>query len=169
MKIEKAIAFLDGQVQNPSKGLPDEIFYYISRTTPLVNVDLLIQDNRKRTLLAWRDDEYTGKGWHFPGGIVRFKETLEDRINKVAEKEVGTEITFNPIPLEINQCIVPERKNRSHFISLLYRCSIPNTFVPENKGLCEASAGYLKWHEKCPNVLLESHEMYKKYINYVKE
>ena len=75
-------------------GLPDEVFYYISRTTPLVNVDLLIKDENGRTLLSWRNDRYAGKGWHVPGGIVRFKETLETRVQKVAEIEVGVNISF---------------------------------------------------------------------------
>ena len=74
MNITDAIALLDEQVPNPSMGLPDELFHYISRTTPLVNVDLLIKDENGRTLLSWRDDQYAGKGlacagwdYSFPG------------------------------------------------------------------------------------------------------
>src|SRR4030042_2731238 len=82
LNIAEAIAALDRQVPNPSAGLPEELFLYISRTTPLVNVDLLIKDENGRTLLAWRDDQYSGKGWHVPGGIGRFKEPLERRGTK---------------------------------------------------------------------------------------
>lgn len=76
MNIIDAIGILDKQAPNPSSGLPDELFFYISRVTPMVNVDLLIKDEDGRTLLSWRNDQYAGKGWHLPGGIVRFKETL---------------------------------------------------------------------------------------------
>ncbi len=165
MNTADAIAFLDAQVQDPTLGLPDAVFYYISRMTPLVNVDLLIRDDRGRTLLSWRDDQYSGKGWHVPGGVVRFRETLETRIKKVAESEIGTNnIIFEATPMAINQCIHYERNIRSHFISILYACFLPSTFSPDNKDLSSQDAGYLKWHETCPDDLLGFHEMYRKYM-----
>ena len=164
MNIADAIAVLDKQVPNPSAGLPDELFYYVSRITPLVNVDLLIKDEKGRTLLAWRNDPIAGKGWHVPGGIVRFKETLEARVKKVAETEIGTSVDFNPNPLAINQIILHESEIRGHFISILYKCSLSADFVPENKGLSKADSGYLKWHHSCPNDLLKFHEIYKKFL-----
>jgi ADP-ribose pyrophosphatase YjhB (NUDIX family) len=164
MNIADAIAALEKQVPNPSEGLPEELFLYISRITPMVNVDLLIKDEKGRTLLTWRDDQYCGQGWHVPGGIVRFKETLETRIKKVAETEIGINIRFDATPITLNQIIYPERHIRSHFISILYKCFLPSTFIPENKGLSPADAGYLKWHEVCPDNLLKVHEMYRKYM-----
>ena len=164
MEIADAIAVLDKQVTNPSEGLPDEVFFYISKTTPLVNVDLLIKDENGRTLLSWRDDQYCGKGWHVPGGIVRFKETLGTRVKKVAETEIGVDVNFDPIPVAVNQCIHHDRDIRSHFISILYKCFLPSTFIPENKGLSHKDAGYLMWHDCCPDNLIEVHEMYRKYI-----
>lgn len=166
MDIADAIAVLDKQVPNPSIGLPDEVFYYISRTTPLVNVDLLIKDEKGRTLLSWRDDKFCGKGWHVPGGIVRFKETFETRIKKVAETEIGVvNISFNTTPIAFNQLIHTDFEIRGHFISFLYKCFIPGAFIPENKGLSHNDAGYFMWHDFCPDNLIKYHEMYKKYMS----
>lgn len=164
MSIKDAIAVLDKYIRDPSKGLPEEIFYFISRITPMVNVDLLIKDEKGRTLLSWRNDRDCGKGWHLPGGIVRFKEPLETRIKKVAESEVGANIDFNPTPLSINQIIYPKRKIRAHFISFLYKCSLSSTFVPQNRELSIKDNGYLKWHDCCPDNLLKVHEIYRRYI-----
>jgi len=165
MNIADAIAILEKETPDPALGLPEEIFLYISRTTPLVNVDLLIKDQRGRTLLSWRDDKYCGRGWHLPGGIVRFKETLESRIKKVAELEIGSPLAFEPAPLAVNQMIHNKTKNRCHFISFLYRCSLPDNFAPLNKGLCDGDQGFLKWHEICPDKLLEFHDIfYRKFI-----
>jgi len=164
MNIKEAIEVLNKCVPNPSLGLPDDIFYYISRTTPLVNVDLLIKDEDERVLLSWRDDQHAGKGWHLPGGIVRFKEALEARVKKVAETEIGGNVNFDPVPIAVNQCIHHERDIRSHFVSILYKCFLSNKFVPENKGLSPNDGGYLKWHDFCPDNLLKFHEMYRKYI-----
>ncbi|MCM8796938.1 MAG: NUDIX hydrolase [Candidatus Omnitrophica bacterium] len=164
MDIRDAIAVLNKAITNPSDGLPEELFLFISRITPLVNVDLLIKDEFGRTLLSWRDDQYCGKGWHIPGGIIRFKETLEERVKKVAENEIGIDIKFDPVPIAINQLIHSERDIRSHFISILYKCFLPSTFVPENRGLFNKDTGYLMWHNSCPRDLLKVHEIYKKYI-----
>ena len=163
MNIHKAIEFLEKQIPNPSLGLPEEIFLFISRTTPLVNVDLLIKDEKGRTLLLWRDDQYAGKGWHVPGGIVRFKERLEERVQEVAKKEIGTAVKFDPIPLAINQMIC-ERDIRGHFVSILYKCFLSGKFIPKNKGLSNKDPGYLMWHDSCPTNLIKVHEIYRHYI-----
>ena len=165
MAVADAIEFIQQQIVNPSKGLPDEVFYFISRTTPLVNVDLLIKDENGRTLLAWRNDQYAGQGWHVPGGIVRFKETFEERIRKVAESELGCAVHFEPEPIALNQLILKERDTRGHFISLLYNCSLPGSFLPSNRGLAPGDRGYLQWHDSCPDDLIKYHEMYRNYLN----
>jgi len=165
MNISEAIEFLESKVPNPSLGLPDEVFYYISRTTPLVNVDLLIKDGKGRTLLSWRNDRYCGRGWHLPGGIIRFKEKMEMRVRKVADIEIGTSVQFDPIPLAINQIIVDGLTDRSHFISILFNCFLDGSFVPANKELTEDDPGYLAWHGKCPENLLKYHDIYSKYLN----
>lgn len=164
MNIAFAIAALNKQVPDPSAGLPDEVFYYISRTTPLVNIDLLIKDENGRTLLSWRNDEYAGKGWHVPGGIIRFKETLETRIKKVAETEIGVAVKYDPTPVAMNELIHHERDLRGHFISILYKGSLPASFIPENRGLSPDDAGYLMWHDSCPSGLIKYHEIYRRYI-----
>ncbi|HET6460788.1 MAG TPA: NUDIX domain-containing protein [Syntrophales bacterium] len=168
LNIPVAIATLLKHVPNPSRGLPDDVFYYISRTTPLINVDLLIKDEKGRTLLSWRDDPYAGRGWHVPGGIVRFKETLEERVKKVAQTEIGATIRFDPIPIALNQIINPDRAIRGHFVSFLYKCFFPRTFIPHNKGLSKEDVGYLKWHDHCPANLVRVQRIYKRYINPMK-
>ncbi len=163
MDIETAIEYLDMQITDPTSGLPDDLFYFASRIMPMVNVDLLIKNNDGHTLLSWRDDPYAGKGWHIPGGIIRFKEKLETRIAKVAEKEIGTAIQYSSEPIKITQ-VICEHRNRGHFISLLYECSVPPGFEPENKNLTIKMPGFLKWFEKCPENLVKVHEMYRKFI-----
>lgn len=165
MNIAEAIAFINNQITDPSKGLSDEIFYFVSQVTPLVNVDLLIKDEDDRTLLAWRDDKYSGTGWHIPGGIVRFQEKFETRINKVAESEVGTHVEYDLVPIAINELINPELEARNHFISFLYRCFLSKNHKIDNKGRLSSEPRFLAWHDKCPNNLIIYHKnYYKQYI-----
>ncbi len=161
---QEIIDFLEGRIPDSTKGLPEDIFLFISRTTPLINVDLLVKDENGRTLLAWRDDPIHGKGWHVPGGIVRFKETLEQRLRKVAETEIRIPMDFDPTPAAIHEIISPSRKTRGHFISLLYRGRLSRGFTPKNVNLSVRDNGYLQWHEECPEEMLKAHEIYRSYI-----
>ena len=163
MNVHEAIEFLDKQIPHPSSGLPQEVFLFISRITPMVNVDLLIKDENGRTLLSWRDDQFAGTGWHVPGGIVRFKENIETRLLKVAEKEIGAIVEFDPVPIAINQIIL-SHNTRGHFISILYKCFLSSNYIPKNTGLSNNDVGYLKWHNSCPMNLVKVHEIYRSYI-----
>ncbi|MBF0359013.1 MAG: NUDIX domain-containing protein [Magnetococcales bacterium] len=162
--ILEATRFLEKAVANPSQGLPDEVFYYISRVTPMVNVDLLIKDEDNRTLLSWRDDKFADKSWHIPGGIIRFKETFEERLKKVAEIEIGIPVQFDPEPIAVNQIIVPEFDTRGHFISMLYKCFLPKSFIPENIGLTKDDQGFLEWHSSCPEHFYKYQDIYRPYL-----
>ena len=73
----------------PEKGLGQELFLLVSSLTPIVNVDLLVYNAKGQFLLTWRNDPHCGQGWHVPGGCVRFRESCEERIKKVAQQELG--------------------------------------------------------------------------------
>tara|TARA_Y100000310_G_scaffold342034_1_gene443435 strand:- start:8409 stop:8897 length:489 start_codon:yes stop_codon:yes gene_type:complete len=162
MDINEAVKFLEAQIKDPKKGLPKEIFYFISKLTPFVNVDLLIKDENGRILLSWRDDIH-GTGWHIPGGIVRFKEKMKQRIEKVSENEIGIKIKFNPEPISVKELIC-EHNIRGHFVSFLYKCFLSSDFIIDNKNLKETDQGYLKWHDSCPENLIKCHDMYREFI-----
>ena len=164
MNIFEAITVLEQAVENPKNGLPDEIFYFISSMTPLVNVDLLIKDREGKILLAWRDDEYAGTGWHLPGGIIRFKEKIEERIIKVAQLEIGREVSFDKAPIEIREIIHETRSVRGHFISMLYDCFINNDLELDNRDKKLSDSGFLMWHQEMPDNLLSCHVEYGKYF-----
>jgi len=163
MNLTQAIKIIDQHANNPERGLPQDVFWLVSRMTPLVNVDLLIKDSNNRVLLAWRQDKFAGAGWHIPGGIVRYKETLEDRIKQVALTEIGQVIEYDLTPIAINEIHRPH-STRGHFISFLYQCTIDNKFEPDNTGRLETDPGYLAWHAECPSNLIQVHELYRSYI-----
>ena len=164
MDLNKAIAFLDHRISCPSTGLPEELFLFVSRVTPLVNVDLLIKNEHERILLSLRNDPFAGVGWHIPGGIVRYQERLEIRLMKVAENEIGVPIKIGPEPIAINQIIDYKLKTRGHFISLLYKGFVTSNNILQNNGLSDKDTGYLKWHNTCPTNLIKYHEIYRKYM-----
>ena len=154
MNISPAIAALESTLGDPRQGLPEEVFLFVSRIMPLINVDLLIQDDAGRTLLTWRDDEFFGAGWHVPGGIIRYKEMAADRIRACALAELGAEVAFDSAPLLVSENIRPHR-SRGHFISLLYRCRLLTPLdETRSAGSGAPSAGTWRWHQTCPPDLL---------------
>ena len=162
-KLKNLIAELERNVTNASEGLPDEIFYFVSRLTPYVNVDLLIDIPEKGILLTWRDDEYTGDGWHIPGGITRFKENAKKRVDFVAQRELGIKIDFSKGPVEFNE-VIANQKDRSHFISLLYSCSIDEENLSIiNKKILQ-NPKQINFFKKKPKKLIPWHNIYDNFF-----
>ena len=149
---------------DPANGLGEDLFLTVASLTPIVNVDILVVKDGC-VLLSWRDDEQCGSGWHLPGGCVRLKETLEQRLHVCAKKELGTDIICDMKPLLVTENINPKRdKGRTHFISFLYGCVL----VDENKLLLLDSKeikGHLGWFNQIPEHFLSVQDFYRKAIN----
>lgn len=154
------------QIADPRAGLPVEAFYFVSELTPLINVDLLIRNKAGQTLLTWRADEFYGPAWHVPGGIIRFKEKIEDRIRKVALSELGCEVRFSPQPIQMLELMHPSRNVRGHFISLLYLCElITQPDAGKKFTVGQAKAGEWAWHAGAPSDLLYAQEPLRRFID----
>jgi colanic acid biosynthesis protein WcaH len=116
-------------------------------------------------LLTWRDDRFYGSGWHVPGGIIRYKQTAEDCIRATAQRELGAAVEFEPQPMAVIQTIDPVRRERGHFISLLYRCRLA---APPAETLRAAGGaaqpGQWAWHEQCPPDLIPAQACYRPFL-----
>lgn len=163
MTLREAIARLDEAAGNPGLDLPEDLFLFISRVTPLVNVDLLVKDTEERTLLTWRDDDFYGSGWHVPGGIIRYKERAADRVRKVANEEIGSPVEFDPVPIVIIETMA-EQRERGHFLSMLYRCRLLGEPDPARRAGPTPRRGEWKWHSGTPDHLLPVHNVYERFF-----
>lgn len=160
------------ECKKPEKGLPEDIFLMTSALIPIPNVDLFILNEKNEILLSWRDDIFYGSGWSLPGGCLRFYETLEERIEKTAMKELGTSVRIDKNPIMVGNAIRGKNKSliyeniRGHNVTILYRCYLPLNFEIENKREYKEN-GYLKWHKRIPIDILPIHniynEIFKKY------
>lgn len=164
MGLPDAIDEVNSYIANPMQGLPEEVFLFLTENTPMVNVDLLVRDKEGRILLSWRDDEHCGRGWHVPGGIVRLKETLGERIQKTAMNEIGCKVDYDGQPVEVREIIHPEKKVRGHFITFIYECRLPENGKIDQRGKNPGEVGFLQWHKEFPEDMIEVHHFYKKYF-----
>lgn len=156
---------------HPEEGLGKELFLQVSSLVPIVNVDLLVYNDRGQFLLTRRDDPHCGTGWHIPGGCIRFKETCESRIQKVALEELGIrQIAFEKDPIKVFQIINHGHRNlknqneRGHFITLVYKCYAPSDFEIENQKYKQGEVGYMKWFGHLPEDLLSIQSCYREII-----
>lgn len=164
-KSQKFAAHLEAvskAVPDPSKGLPDAVFRLVLTLTPMINVDLLVRNRKGEHLLAWREDEY-GRGWHVPGGIVRYNEPIERRIAAVAKTELSTEVEHTPHPVDLRQL----SHLRGHFISLLYLCRLRKPV--RNKSIWytggEPRHGQISWCKGIPANIYWVHNTYSDWLN----
>ena len=165
--LSSAIETLEASIAGSRERLPEELFLFISRHTPVLCVDLLVRNAAGETLLTWRDDEHFGRGWHLPGGVVRFKESRADRIKAVARTELGAEVTFDEVPAAIQEYIHRGKRDRSHHVSFLMRCTLASP--PEAALRCRSIAapgrGEWMWHRTAPRDLIEVHQPYADFLN----
>ena len=155
----------------PEEGLGKELFLQVSSLVPIVNVDLLVYNDKGQFLLTWRDDPHCGTGWHIPGGCIRFKETCAARIDKVAEQELGIkQILFEKEPIKVFEIINHEHRDidnqneRGHFITLVYKCFTPEGFSIDNQKQNIGEVGYMKWFDHLPDDLLSIQSCYREII-----
>lgn len=148
-------------------GLGTELFHFASTLMPVVNVDLLVIDRAKGILLSWRDDPYTGVGWTIPGRCIRFGESIDDAIQACAIDEIGSLVEHTDQPIRVIDFITTEhreiedQRERAHFITLAYLCSISDDYEINNPEEDEHTQGFLKWFEYMPDDLFFGHNCYR--------
>ena len=148
---------MEGAGIDPARGLGDELFAFASTLTPIVNVDLFVVNGRRQILLSWRDDALCGRGWHIPGGCVRFRETVDQRLRKCALREFGADVTHDAAPFGVYEFIwnepragLGDQNERAHHIALAYRCELTGGIGAAQGAVPEGQPGHLQWFDDLP-------------------
>ena len=148
-------------------GIGKILFESISRLTPAVSVELIIKSqDQRRSLLTWRQDELYGPGWHVPGGVVRFKEKLTSRVQKVLKNEIDVSASKIEGPIGFHEIFNEKRDKRGHFICFVYKVILiedPPFRTKAQDGVI--TRGSWRWFTKCPDNLIENQHSLVKYID----
>ncbi len=75
--------------------ISDQQFLKIIDATPLVSIDLILENPQGKILLGKRNNRPAQNYWFVPGGRIRKNEKLADAIKRISSAELGTEITLN--------------------------------------------------------------------------
>jgi colanic acid biosynthesis protein WcaH len=121
VKEVKRLSLLLSKIECPHKGLPQAVFDSLINIVPFVACELVIMD-KGGILLTWREDKFW-RGWHIPGGLLRFKDSFDKRIKEVAKKELGVNIKKYKFlfPINYTDC------SRGHAVSLVFLCQVDAT------------------------------------------
>jgi len=176
MSIKTAISRLKAGMQDegirPEVGLGNDLFLFSSTLAPVVNVDILAVNENREFILSWRDDPHSGIGWHIPGGCVRFKETLEERIQKTAVAELGSEVEYMPDPVKVFEIFsnhfrpgLGDQRERAHFITLAFGCRLTDESKLKDRLIKDTPTepGQFKWFKTLPDNLLMVQECYREH------
>jgi 8-oxo-dGTP diphosphatase len=119
------------------KQLTNKEYNYIYDRVPRACVDLVITNQMGYTLLIKRDIQpYKGK-WSIPGGGVRFRESFEDTIQRIAINELGQKVVIHKQIGAIEFLRELKMGIKRHSISIVFLCSLtePNDTFKYFNGL----------------------------------
>jgi colanic acid biosynthesis protein WcaH len=74
--------------------LSAEDFSTVVRSTPLISIDLIVENQAGEFLLGLRTQRPAQNFWFVPGGRVQKDETLERAFARLTEAELGTAFTM---------------------------------------------------------------------------
>jgi len=147
--------------------LTDKIFKTIVRHTPLVDIDLIIEDANGRVLLGKRVNRPAKGYWFVPGGRIVKDESFEKAFERISAAETRSAFTLSEASFHgIYQHIYPGENYLddpafgTHYITIAYRLkSDPELLsLPDNQ-----HSGY-RWASV--QEILESQEVHVNTKNY---
>ncbi len=122
---------------NPQGWLTQEDYEKIYRKVPMFCVDMLIKVDGG-IILSKRNIEPFKGFWHFPGGRVRYKESIADAIQRIAMGEIGIETrSLNPTLLGIVESINDGEFRHSNSIVYLLQPKNAVNLYPGNSEATE--------------------------------
>ena len=107
--------------------LSDDDYDFIYSRVPRICVDLLVKNSKGQVLLTQRTIEPYLNHWHFPGGRIKFKESIQDAVKRIAKGELGIEL--DNIGTVRGSCEFPDeiqKGQQRHSISIVHEIVLPD-------------------------------------------
>ncbi len=73
----------------------DNLFLQIIDATPLVSIDLVLEDSQGRVLLGHRINRPAQGYWFVPGGRIRKNETRTEALHRISFTELGIRLNLS--------------------------------------------------------------------------
>ena len=130
--------------------IDDKRFLEIIDATPLVSIDLILEDCNERVLLGKRINRPAQNYWFVPGGRIRKNETIAEAIKRISSVELGTTISLHETQLLgafdhiYDDNYLAEDGINTHYVVLAYKVPIEN----ESKIIFDSQHSEIQWWSK---------------------
>ncbi len=111
--------------------LPKEDFINIVKNTPLISIDLIIENGEGEILLGWRNNSPAKGYWFVPGGRIKKDENFRDAFKRILRVETGLDMELEDATfLGLYEHLYPyenftgEPGFGTHYIPVAYRIKL---------------------------------------------
>ena len=119
----------------------DKHFLQIINSTPLVSIDLIVQNEKREVLLGKRVNRPAQGYWFVPGGIIRKNEKIESAIRRISLAELGIDISLRDAQLQglfdhiYDDNYFGEDGVNTHYVVLAFACTVESDIeiVPDRQ------------------------------------
>lgn len=111
--------------------ISEEKFRVVLDSTPLVSIDLLVEDEQGRFLLGYRKNRPAQHYWFVPGGRIQKNESLDSAFKRLTTQELGTEFSIEqatllgPFDHFYDDCVFGSDIS-THYVAIAYRLKVTN-------------------------------------------
>jgi len=145
--------------------LNDEDFLRVISATPLVSIDLIIENEQQEILLGKRLNRPAKDFWFVPGGRIRKNEPITSAVERVSREELGVAVERSELLGAYDHLYADNFAGRpgvsTHYVVLAYRCRLANGALIKP----DEQHSILKWWRPADLVgSAEVHENTKRYF-----
>jgi len=149
-ELKKVAAQAIHQIKEPEKGIGTELFEAVITIVPQTCIEAVVVDNLERPskiLVVWRDDQHY-RGWHFPGGYIRFGQDFDETVRSVITRELGVPVkSFTDTEVKYSHL-----DSRGHTLGTIFLVEL------------EGNPTQGQWFDHVPEELLEHHKDFLKKV-----
>lgn len=121
--------------------IDDRRFLEIIESTPLISIDLILENRTGMILLGKRVNRPAQRYWFVPGGRITKNERLADAIERISSSELGVKMSISDVQLLgafdhiYNDNYFGEEGVNTHYVVLAYMVKTQNDLkiVPDNQ------------------------------------
>lgn len=109
--------------------LEKQVFTTVIDSTPLVSIDLLVENSKGEVLLGYRNNRPAKGYWFVPGGRILKNETLKSAFERLTFAELGKKFDINQATLQgpydhMYEDSVFGDSPSTHYVAIAYRLKV---------------------------------------------
>lgn len=108
--------------------LSEKDYNFIYSRVPRICVDLVIKTYSTVHLIQRDTQPYKGK-WHLPGGRIRFRESIDKAIQRIAKDEIGINVKVECVLNVMEFTRETQQGNKRHSISIAFLVKARGTLI----------------------------------------